>query len=79
MVKRNERGLRTTGKRRNIGRVTLLIEGGAGMIQMQSVLKSADNTAKELMCIKYLAVQRKYANIGDTIVCSVKMLHPAQG
>ncbi|NLN65003.1 MAG: 50S ribosomal protein L14 [Clostridiaceae bacterium] len=48
------------------------------MIQMQSVLKSADNTgAKELMCIKVLGgSKRKYANIGDTIVCSVKNAAP---
>ena len=41
------------------------------MIQMQTVLKSADNTgAKELMCIKVLGgSRRKYANIGDVIVC----------
>ncbi len=43
------------------------------MIQMQTVLKSADNTgAKELRCIKVLGgSKRKYANIGDVIVCSV--------
>lgn len=44
------------------------------MIQMQTVLISADNTgAKELMCIKVLGGSGKvYANIGDTIVCSVR-------
>ena len=44
------------------------------MIQAQTYLKSADNTgAKELMCIKVLGgSKRKYANIGDVIVCSVK-------
>ena len=49
------------------------------MIQMQTMLKSADNTgAKELMCIKVLGgSKRKYANIGDIIVCSVKMRRPA--
>ena len=48
------------------------------MIQMQTVLKSADNTgAKELMCIKVLGGSgRKYANIGDVIVCSVKSAAP---
>lgn len=48
------------------------------MIQMQSLLKSADNTgAKELMCIKVLGgSKRKYANIGDVIVCSVKNATP---
>jgi large subunit ribosomal protein L14 len=44
------------------------------MIQMQTMLKSADNTgAKELMCIKVLGgTGKKYANIGDVIICSVK-------
>jgi len=48
------------------------------MIQMQTVLKSADNTgAKELMCIKVLGGSgRRYANIGDVIVCSVKSASP---
>lgn len=48
------------------------------MIQAQTYLKSADNTgAKELMCIKVLGgTKRKYANIGDVIVCSVKNATP---
>ena len=48
------------------------------MIQTQSMLKSADNTgAKELMCIKVLGgSRRKYANIGDIIVASVKNATP---
>ena len=48
------------------------------MIQAQSYLKSADNTgAKELFCIKVLGgSKRKYANIGDVIVCSVKNATP---
>ena len=48
------------------------------MIQVQTVLKSADNTgARELMCIKVLGGSwRKYANIGDVIVCSVKEAIP---
>jgi large subunit ribosomal protein L14 len=48
------------------------------MIQMQTLLKSADNTgAKELMCIKVLGgSKRKYANVGDVIVCSVKNATP---
>jgi len=48
------------------------------MIQVQSILKSADNTgAKELMCIKVLGGSwRKYANIGDVIVCSVREATP---
>lgn len=48
------------------------------MIQVQTYLKSADNTgAKELMCIKVLGgSKRKYANIGDVVVCSVKTATP---
>jgi len=48
------------------------------MIQVQTRLKSADNTgAKELMCIKVLGgSMRKYANIGDIIVASVKNATP---
>lgn len=48
------------------------------MIQMQSRLKSADNTgAKELMCIRVLGGSRKRsAAIGDVIVCSVKKATP---
>jgi large subunit ribosomal protein L14 len=48
------------------------------MIQVQSMLKSADNTgAKEMMCIKILGGSwRKYANIGDVIVASVKNATP---
>jgi len=48
------------------------------MIQVQSKLKVADNTgAKELMCIKVLGGSwRKYANIGDVIVASVKNATP---
>ncbi len=48
------------------------------MIQVQSRLKVADNTgAKELMCIKVLGgSRRRYANIGDIIVCSVKTAAP---
>ncbi len=48
------------------------------MIQVQSVVKSADNTgAKEMMCIKVLGGSwRKYANIGDVIVASVKSATP---
>ena len=40
------------------------------MIQMQTLLKVADNTgAKELMCIRVLGgTGRKYANIGDVVV-----------
>lgn len=48
------------------------------MVQAQTYLKSADNTgAKELFCIKVLGgSKRKYANIGDVIVCSVKNATP---
>ncbi len=48
------------------------------MIQMQSYLKVADNTgAKELMCIRVLGgTRRRYANIGDIIVCAVKKAQP---
>ncbi len=48
------------------------------MIQAQTRLRAADNTgAKELMCIKVLGgSKRKYANIGDVIVCSVKDATP---
>ena len=44
------------------------------MVQMQTYLKVADNTgAKELMCFRVLGGTRKrYANIGDIVVCSVK-------
>ena len=48
------------------------------MIQMQTRLKVADNTgAKELMCIRVLGgTRRKYANIGDVIIASVKKASP---
>ena len=48
------------------------------MIQQQTILKVADNTgAKELMCIRVLGgTRRRYANIGDVIVASVKKAAP---
>lgn len=48
------------------------------MIQMQTLLKVADNTgAKELMCIRVLGgTRRRYANIGDVVVASVKKATP---
>ena len=48
------------------------------MIQQQSYLKVADNTgAKEIMCIRVLGgSKRRYANIGDVIVASVKKATP---
>ena len=48
------------------------------MIQQQTLMKVADNTgAKELMCIRVLGgTGRRYANIGDVVVCAVKKAAP---
>lgn len=48
------------------------------MIQMQSILKVADNTgARSVMCIKVLGgSKRNYANIGDVIKVSIKDAAP---
>lgn len=48
------------------------------MIQTESRLRVADNSgAKELLCIRILGgTSRKYANIGDIIVCAVKDATP---
>ena len=48
------------------------------MIQNETRLKVADNSgAKELLCIRILGgTGRKYANIGDVIVCAVKDATP---
>lgn len=48
------------------------------MIQQQTLLKIADNTgAKEIMCIRVLGGHhRKFGNIGDVIVASVKKAAP---
>ncbi len=48
------------------------------MIQQQTYLNVADNTgAKQLMCIRVLGgTGRRYANIGDVIVASVKKAAP---
>ncbi len=48
------------------------------MIQQQTMLNVADNTgAKDLMCIRVLGGSfRRYANIGDIIVASVKTASP---
>ena len=48
------------------------------MIQQQTLMKVADNTgAKELMCIRVLGgTGRRYANIGDIVVCAVKKAAP---
>ena len=48
------------------------------MIQQQTLMTVADNTgAKELMCIRVLGgTGRRYANIGDVVVASVKKAAP---
>ena len=48
------------------------------MIQQESRMAVADNTgAKELLCIRVLGgTGRRYANIGDVVVCSVKKAAP---
>ena len=48
------------------------------MIQQESRLRVADNTgAKEILCIRVLGGStRKYANIGDIIVATVKDANP---
>ncbi len=48
------------------------------MLQQQSLMNVADNTgAKELMCIRVLGgTGRRYANIGDVVVCAVKKAAP---
>ena len=46
------------------------------MIQ-QTLLNVADNSgAKEIMCIRVLGGSRKFGNIGDVIVASVKKATP---
>ena len=49
------------------------------MIQMQSLLKIADNSgARSVMCIKVLGgSKRRYANIGDVIKVAVREAIPA--
>ncbi|MCG9967858.1 50S ribosomal protein L14 [Pelotomaculum terephthalicicum JT] len=48
------------------------------MIQVQSLLNVADNTgARRLMCIRVLGGSlRRYAGVGDIVVCSVKEATP---
>ena len=48
------------------------------MIQQETRLAVADNTgAKEVMCIKVLGgTRRRFAGLGDIIVCSVKNVIP---
>ena len=49
------------------------------MIQQESFLKVADNTgAKEIKCIRVLGgSKRRYGNIGDVIVASVRKAQPS--
>jgi len=51
------------------------------MIQQESRLKVADNSgAKEVLCIRVLGgSKRRYASIGDQIVCTVKEASPGSG
>ncbi|MDR3296390.1 MAG: 50S ribosomal protein L14 [Clostridiales Family XIII bacterium] len=48
------------------------------MIQTETRLRVADNSgAKELLCIRILGgTSRRFANIGDIIVCAVKVATP---
>lgn len=48
------------------------------MIQVQTILNVADNTgAKQIMCVRVLGgSKKKYGNIGDIIVASVKSATP---
>ena len=48
------------------------------MIQQQTFMRVADNTgAKEVMCIRVLGGSgRRYASIGDVVVCAVKKAAP---
>ena len=48
------------------------------MIQQQTMLTVADNSgAKKVMCIKVLGgSKRRYAGLGDEIICSVKEASP---
>ncbi len=48
------------------------------MIQMQTMLKVADNSgARKVQCIKVIGgSKRRYAGIGDVIICSVKEAMP---
>ncbi|MDD2553145.1 MAG: 50S ribosomal protein L14 [Desulfotomaculaceae bacterium] len=48
------------------------------MIQVESMLTVADNTgARKLLCIRVLGgAMRRYASVGDVIVCSVKEANP---
>ena len=48
------------------------------MVQQQTILKVADNSgAKEMLCIRVLGGSfRRYGNIGDVVVASVKKATP---
>lgn len=48
------------------------------MIQQETRLQVADNSgAREVMCIKVLGgTRRRYASLGDVIICSVKSVIP---
>lgn len=47
------------------------------MIQAQTYLNVADNTgAKELMCIRVLGNNRKFAQVGDIVIAVVKEAIP---
>ncbi len=48
------------------------------MIQQESRLKVADNSgARELLCVRVLGgTGKRYARIGDVVVCSVKSATP---
>ncbi len=51
-------------------------EEATAVIQTQTILNAADNTgARKLMCIRVLGGKR-YARVGDVIVCSVKEAAP---
>lgn len=48
------------------------------MVQQESRLRVADNSgAKEVLCIRVLGgTRRRYASVGDSIICSVKAADP---
>ena len=51
------------------------------MVQQQTFLKVADNSgAKEILCIRVMGGSfRRYGNIGDVIIASVKKATPGGG
>ena len=51
------------------------------MVQQQTILKVADNSgAKEIICIRVMGGSfRRYGNIGDVIIASVKKATPGGG